>query len=75
VIARITEDDPALGISTEPQSATVFGETVSASKDTRFPKKWRSERELHDARWLIGKVVRTVGTRLDAIEFKSHMAK
>ena len=76
VIASVTEDDPALGISTGRQfGGTVFGRTVSASKDTRFPEKWRLEKELHDARWLIGKVIRTIGTPLDASEFKSQIRK
>jgi len=76
VIANVTEDDPALGISRGTQSGrSVFGKTVSASKDTRFSEKWRFEKELHDARWLIGKVIRTIGTYLDASEFKSQIRK
>jgi hypothetical protein len=45
------------------------------SKDTRFSFKWRLKKESHDAQWLIGKVIRTIGTRLDASDFKWQMRK
>jgi len=76
VTANVTEEDPALGTSTGPPSGnTVFGKTVSSTKDARLPEKWRSDKELHDARWLIGKVIKSIGTQLDAVEFKSQMRK
>lgn len=74
VLANVTEYDPDVGISRGMVSGgTVFGKKVS--KETRFLEKWRSEKELHDARWLIGKVIRIIGTRLDNYEFKSQISK
>jgi hypothetical protein len=69
VLANVTEFDPGAGVS----RGTVFGKTVS--KGTRFSQKWRSEKELHDARWLIGKVIRNIGTRLDESEFRLQIRK
>jgi hypothetical protein len=67
VLAKVIEYGAGSGTS----GGTVFGKTVS--RDTRFSPNWRFEKELHDARWLIGKVLRIVGTRLDAYEFKSQL--
>ena len=76
VIANITEYDPDSEMSKGTASGgTVFGKTVSTDKDTRFSEKWRSEKELHDATWLIAKVIRIIGTRLDAVEFKSQISR
>jgi len=67
VLANVTEYWPDTGTS----QATVFGKMVSS--EPRFSPKWRSEKELHDARWLIGKVIRTIGTRMDAYDFKLQL--
>jgi hypothetical protein len=76
LIATVTEYDPDSEMSKGTVSGgTVFGKTVSRDKDTRFSEKWRSEKELHDARWLIAKVIRIIGTRLDVIEFKSQISR
>jgi hypothetical protein len=57
----------------EKQISVWANVTGYSSQDTRFSHKWRSDKELHDASWLIGKVIRTIGTRLDASEFKEKL--
>ncbi len=64
VLANVTEYGSDAGTS----RGTVFGKPVT--REPRFSPKWRLEKELHDATWLIGKVIRTIGTRTDASEFK-----
>jgi hypothetical protein len=74
VLANVTEHDPGAGIYRGTGSGgKVFGKMVS--KETRFSEKWRWEKELHDARWLIGKVIRSIGTRLDDSEFRLQIRK
>jgi len=76
VIANITEYDPDSEMSKGTVSGgTVFGKPVSADKDTRFSEKWRSEKELQDATWLIAKAIKIIGTRLDVVEFKSQISR
>jgi hypothetical protein len=76
VIANVTEYDPDSEMSKGKVSGgTVFGKTVSADKETRFSEKWRSDKEFHDASWLIAKVIRIIGTPLDVVEFKSQIVK
>ena len=76
VVANVTEYDPAAGITAgKPSGGTVFGKTVSASKDIRFPQKWALDKELHDGRWLIGKVIKFIGTPLDVSEFRSQISR
>jgi hypothetical protein len=64
VLANVTEYGP----DATPSGGTVFGRTVS--REPRFSPKWRFEKELHNARWLIGKAIRTMGTPMDVSEFK-----
>ncbi len=64
VLANVTE----YGADAGTTRGTVFGKTVT--REPRFAPKWRLEKELHDATWLIGKVIRIIGTRMDAYEFK-----
>jgi len=74
VLVNVTEYNPDAGIPRGTVSgAKVFGKTVS--KETPVSDKWRLEKELHDARWLIGKLIRNIGTRLDESEFKSQIRK
>jgi hypothetical protein len=66
VLANVTESGSGAGVL----GGTVFGKAVT--KEPRASATWHFEKELEGARWLIGKVIRTIGRRLDATEFKSQ---
>jgi hypothetical protein len=67
VLASVIEYGSSVGVP----SGTVFGKTVT--REPGRPASWRYEKEREGARWLIGKVIRTIGTRLDVSEFKSQI--
>ena len=69
VLANAVEYGSGAGIST----GTVFGKTVT--REPSRPATWRYGKEREGAIWLIGKVIRIIGTRLDAAEFKSRIRK
>jgi hypothetical protein len=74
VIANVTEYDPDSEMSKGTASGgTVSGKPVSSDKDTRLSEKWRSGKEWHDVSWLIARVIRIIGIRLEAVEFKSQI--
>jgi hypothetical protein len=67
VLANVIESGSGAGVVT----GKVFGKTVT--KEPGRPALWRYEKEREGARWLIGKVVSIIGTRLDVSEFKSQI--
>lgn len=69
VLANVVEYGSGAGTST----GTVFGKTVT--REPSRPATWRYGKEREGAKWLIGKVIKIIGTRLDAAGFKSQIGK